>query len=608
MDSNYQWRKGLVNLVDDLTTVGTNSSTLTINPTSNLNAANDYNVVVSGDCLPDAISIDVSLTVNSLPVITTQPINEIVCSGESASFEVVSTNAVNYQWRKGIVNIIDDLHITGSNTSILTINPASALDAGLDYNVVVSGVCLPDVISQNVSLQVDEAPVIITQPISQIICDGNTANFSVVASNAVSYQWRIGNVDLINGANTSGANTATLTINPVSILDAATDYNVVVTGNCLPDVTSIDVALEVSSLPVIVTEPTDLIVCEGNSATFSVTASGTNLSYQWRIGTTFLTDGGNISGSNSSTLTINPVTINDIATNYNVVVTGSCSPIINSTDVSLSVNTIPIITSLSSDQTICSGNSTTLSVIALGRGLTYQWRIGTTNLTDGGNISGSNTNILSINPISVADNALDYNVVVTGTCTPELISENISVVAILIPVAVASNNSPVCVGNTINFTAQTVANATYEWTNSNGYLSTNQNPEILDASTLDAGVYTLVVSINDCVSEPTTTMLDVNICVDTDFKIPEGFSPNGDGINDFFVIRGIFNFPDNTFVIFNRWGDKVYEASPYTNKWEGKAIFGVQVGGDDLPSGTYFYVLDLGDGSDIYKGTIYLNR
>ena len=93
-----------------------------------------------------------------------------------------------------------------------------------------------------------------------------------------------------------------------------------------------------------------------------------------------------------------------------------------------------------------------------------------------------------------------------------------------------------------------------------------------------------------------------------DFFIPEGFSPNGDGINDVFVIRGIENYPDNTIIIFNRWGNKVFEASPYQNIWNGRSTKGLRVGGNELPIGTYFYLLDLGDGSDVIKGSIYLNR
>ncbi len=94
----------------------------------------------------------------------------------------------------------------------------------------------------------------------------------------------------------------------------------------------------------------------------------------------------------------------------------------------------------------------------------------------------------------------------------------------------------------------------------------------------------------------------------TDFFIPEGYSPNGDGVNDMFVIRGIDFYTDNSIVIFNRWGNKVFEASPYQNTWNGKSTMGLRIGGDELPVGTYFYLLDLGDGSDIIKGTIYLNR
>ena len=92
------------------------------------------------------------------------------------------------------------------------------------------------------------------------------------------------------------------------------------------------------------------------------------------------------------------------------------------------------------------------------------------------------------------------------------------------------------------------------------------------------------------------------------FFIPEGFSPNGDQINDLFEINGIENYPLNSFTIYNRWGNKVFEASPYKSTWDGTSMFGIRVGGNQLPTGTYFYILDLGNGSDIFKGTITLNR
>lgn len=92
----------------------------------------------------------------------------------------------------------------------------------------------------------------------------------------------------------------------------------------------------------------------------------------------------------------------------------------------------------------------------------------------------------------------------------------------------------------------------------------------------------------------------------TDLFIPEGFSPNMDGINDVLVIRGIENYPTNKIEIYNRWGQKVFEASPYLNNWDGQSQTGISIGGNQLPNGTYFYLLNLGNGSPIIKGTIYL--
>ncbi len=80
-----------------------------------------------------------------------------------------------------------------------------------------------------------------------------------------------------------------------------------------------------------------------------------------------------------------------------------------------------------------------------------------------------------------------------------------------------------------------------------------------------------------------------------------GFSPNGDGINDFFVIEGIEWWPDHALSIFNRWGEEVFHASPYHNDWDGtfKNL--------NLPDGTYFYLLEYGDGK-VMSGYVQLRR
>jgi gliding motility-associated-like protein len=94
-----------------------------------------------------------------------------------------------------------------------------------------------------------------------------------------------------------------------------------------------------------------------------------------------------------------------------------------------------------------------------------------------------------------------------------------------------------------------------------------------------------------------------------DVLVPEGFSPDGDGINDELVIAGIENYPNNRFTIIGRWGDEVYYQESYQNNWNGKANKGLIIGSDELPASTYFYILDLhGDESKIIKGSIYLQR
>jgi gliding motility-associated-like protein len=101
----------------------------------------------------------------------------------------------------------------------------------------------------------------------------------------------------------------------------------------------------------------------------------------------------------------------------------------------------------------------------------------------------------------------------------------------------------------------------------------------------------------------------------TEFKflVPNAFSPNGDGINDYFEILGIEYYEANSITIINRWGNKVYEAKNYgistTPKfWDGKANTGVRVGDDELPTGTYYYILELGNGEKPIGGSIYLDR
>ncbi len=81
-------------------------------------------------------------------------------------------------------------------------------------------------------------------------------------------------------------------------------------------------------------------------------------------------------------------------------------------------------------------------------------------------------------------------------------------------------------------------------------------------------------------------------------EIPEGFSPNGDNVNDYFVITNLDELKTNLeLTVYNLWGGKVYYSSKYKNDWDGKPTLGISLGDGPVPDGTYYYVADPHDGS-----------
>lgn len=85
--------------------------------------------------------------------------------------------------------------------------------------------------------------------------------------------------------------------------------------------------------------------------------------------------------------------------------------------------------------------------------------------------------------------------------------------------------------------------------------------------------------------------------------LPEGFSPDGDGINDYLVFKGIDSLRPANIKVFNRYGNIVYESGDYMNDWNGTLIDA----GEPIPDGTYFYVLKLSDGSS-HPNYLVINR
>ncbi len=606
----YQWRKGNVNLINGLKITGADSSVLIIKPVALADSALDYNVIVKGSCGLNDTSNFVQLKVNTPTAITVQPINKTSCVGSSVSFAVAATGSgLTYQWRKGNVNLINGLKITGADSSVLSINPIAVADSSSYYNVIVTGACPGGDTSVMVKLTVNTPPNITGQPINKVVCVGNSVSFAVVATGSgLSYKWYKGNTILINGANISGANSDVLNINPTSYSDTASNYYVIVSGICGANDTSAFAQLKLNDVPTINIQPTNKLSCVGSRVTFNVIALGNGLTYQWRNGNTNLVNGLNIAGADSSVLIIDPVLISDTSSLYNVIVTGACSGADTSIMVSLMIHPTPVITTEPISKMACVGDSITFSAIASGNGLSYKWYKGNVALINGANISGANTSQLTINPTSFVDTLSTYYLVVSNPCNVSDTSVKVTLKVSTPIVITAASNTPVCLDGTIQLSTQVYTGATYSWTGPNGFTSALSSATITNASLANQGTYSVVLTDQGCSSLAASTFVEVKDCPLTDFFIPEGFSPNGDGINDMFVIRGINQFPNNSITIYNRWGVEVYSASPYISKWDGTSNSGVNVMGDALPIGTYFYILNLGDGSKVLQGTIYLNR
>lgn len=118
-----------------------------------------------------------------------------------------------------------------------------------------------------------------------------------------------------------------------------------------------------------------------------------------------------------------------------------------------------------------------------------------------------------------------------------------------------------------------------------------------------AGQYPLsVTDANSCVFKIIINALGDPIGGSVCFQVPTGFSPNGDLINDFWEVRGIEIFENNSVQIFNKWGQRVMQRSPYIGDWDGKE------NGNDLPAGTYYYIIDLGNGTKVFKGNVTIKR
>ena len=90
-------------------------------------------------------------------------------------------------------------------------------------------------------------------------------------------------------------------------------------------------------------------------------------------------------------------------------------------------------------------------------------------------------------------------------------------------------------------------------------------------------------------------------------SIPNAFSPDNDGVNENWIIEGLGKYPDHQLTVYSRWESVILQEAPNKNDWRGE-MRASNSKAQDVPEGTYFYILDLGNGQSSLKGFIYLKR
>ncbi len=205
---------------------------------------------------------------------------------------------------------------------------------------------------------------------------------------------------------------------------------------------------------------------------------------------------------------------------------------------------------LPKDTTICEGSGITVQV-PVQSGVSHQWS------------NGSNTNTTSLSSEGVH---WLQSITPCGAVTDTITISYYPKEDLGLP-----TDTILCQGKFVELVANNIIGADYRWNNG----STTNSSIYYEESTA-----TLTV-ITKCDTLQATTEIEENECEEPEVYIPNSFTPNGDGLNEYFEI---VNLPaDNSLKVFNRWGEMIYEAAPYRNDWDGtlrtgeKALDGIYI-------------------------------
>jgi gliding motility-associated-like protein len=403
-----------------------------------------------------------------------------------------------------------------------------------------------------------------SEPTPAKICSLSDTSLTVVDTGiGMNFQWEVntgsGFTPVTNSATYAGATTPTLHISGATAsMNSYTYYCAIGNGMAASDT----VKLTVNAAPLVTATSSPSEVCKGGSITLSAAGATT---YSWLPSAAVVCNTCSATTSSPST-----------SVTYSVTGTDSVGCIGNST-ASVKVDTLPI-PKISPAQSMCSGNSVLLTVSG---GASYNWSPSAS--LSSGTIS---------DPVAFPATTTTYTVdVFNGVCS---VKDSTVVNVSTSPTGVsASGSTLITIGTSTTISGTAPAGDSYVWSPSSSLSCDNCLDPV--ASPTASTTYSLIVSDSiGCKTTDTVTVFVNENCGDV--FIAGAFSPDGDGHNDVLYVRGNC-IKTVEFVVFDRWGNKVFESNDVANGWDGK------YNGQAMNVGVYGYYVQaiLYDGTKVEK-------
>lgn len=243
------------------------------------------------------------------------------------------------------------------------------------------------------------------------------------------------------------------------------------------------------------------------------------------------------------------------------------------------------------DGEICQGDSVTLNALPFA-GLMGFW----TDLSNNAVFTLPDSNVTGVSNLLLGPNTLVLEVL-SGPCA---VQDTVLIEVDDLPTPANAGPNQTVFGFSTQLQGNTPMVGLGAWTATNsGALWSDESLPNSEVSNLSPGNNTLVWTISNgvCPASADSLLLEV-----LNLIVPSGFSPNGDGRNDSWVIRGIDAFGPAKVVVFNRWENVIFQSDDYQNDW-----LGTNANGSQLSDDTYFYLLNLDDGRE-FKGFVVIKR